>query len=116
MIESTPLSRNLNEIVKKTLNRCFMLVNSISSRPVMTNSHTNSRTNSVDEKTQKFALPIISQNGKCNVLGTDGGLFSGIATLVGCVGAGIICPASLFWAAAPCAEFTMVALANPLLP
>jgi hypothetical protein len=34
----------------------------------------------------------------------------------GCVGAGILFPANLFWAAAPCYELTMIATANPLLP
>jgi hypothetical protein len=67
-------------------------------------------------KASKVALIAFATYAISNVPVASAGLFSGLVTLGGCVGAGILFPANLFWAAAPCYELTMLATANPLLP
>ena len=64
----------------------------------------------------KIALPAIALATALYLPGADAGIFSGVIVGLGCVGAGIVCPASLFWAAAPCYDAAMLATINPLLP
>ena len=64
----------------------------------------------------KLALSVFTIYAIASVPTASAGIFSGLITLGGCVGAGILFPASLFWTAAPCYELTILATANPLLP
>jgi hypothetical protein len=67
-------------------------------------------------KIRTLALCALTIYTIANVPTASAGIISGLVTLGGCVGAGILFPASLFWAAAPCYDLTMVATINPMLP
>lgn len=67
-------------------------------------------------KATKIALPVIALVAASHLSGVDAGIFSGVVVGLGCVGAGVVFPASLFWGAAPCYEAAMLATANPLIP
>lgn len=64
----------------------------------------------------KIVLPAIALAGMGALPVADAGIFSGIAVAAGCVGMGVIFPASLFWSAAPCYDVAMLATVNPLIP
>lgn len=68
------------------------------------------------KKVSKVALGALAMMAIANVPTASAGIFSGIATLVGCVGLGVAFPANLVFAAAPCYELTLLATANPLIP
>lgn len=75
-----------------------------------------SMTERVIRNAHKVAIPAIALAGLASIPGVEGGFLSGTIVAVGCFGAAALYPANLFWAAAPCAELTMIATANPLIP